>query len=102
VTVLEIMERVGSRRPNRVIAYINDAFSEIESLIPERTTGYMIDVTTDTRLYALPSNLVKLLGVYRKSSTDGSYIRIAHVNNIDLIDGISSTVTVDTTDILVV
>ena len=84
MTLLEIMERVGSRRPEYVKALVNDALEEIADLIPERTTGEFINVVADQRFYNLPTAAIRVLGVYARYDSDGRYVRIPGVSNIIL------------------
>lgn len=91
ITLLELMERVGSRDEKRILAYIREAFTEIEGLLPEKTTGEFYTVTADTRLYTLPSDMIQLLGVYRVYDSTASsgykkYVLIPRVHNIDMLD----------------
>jgi|SRR3989304_9264808 len=100
--LLEVMERCGIKEPERAKVYITDALYEMQSLIPEKTTGQKINVVADQRLYSWPSNMVRLLGVYKKYDTDGKYIRIPSIQRIDLIDEITSTAAAAEEDIIVV
>ena len=102
MTLLEVMERVGSREPERVKTYITDALREIEAVIPEKTTGHMYDVVADQIYYAFPSNMVKLLGVYRKYDTSGKYILIPRIKELDIIHISSSVSTSEATETIVV
>ena len=74
MTIQEIMERVGTKKANVVRAYVNDGLRELEGLIPENTTHVIYNISSGQKLYELPDNMVKILGVYRKysTSTDGS------------------------------
>jgi len=104
MTLQEVMERVGSKKFGIVKAYVTDALRRIETLIPEKTTHTLYSVVAEQRLYSLPSDMVRLLGVYRKYSTSSdptSYIKISRVTGIDLTDASSSTATDSETDIVV-
>lgn len=105
--VLEVMERTGMKDTKKCIIYIRDALSEIQSLIPEKTTGQKYNVVANQRLYSFPTNMVALLGVYKKYETDTStsnikYIRIPRVQHLDLITQLGSTAADSETDIIVV
>lgn len=91
MTILEIMERTGARDFGLVKAWVNDALEDIQDLIPDKTTWRMIDVVADTRLYALPTDMIELLGVYRRYDSQGRYIRIGRVQSLD-IDEMSTSV----------
>jgi hypothetical protein len=100
------MERVGSKEPNVIRAYVDDAFREIEGLIPERTTYKLYNIVADQKIYARPNNMTKILGVYRKyrenSTGNYTYILIPRVTNIDLTEPMSATAADAEVDIIVV
>lgn len=102
MSLFEIMERVGSRQTNRVKAYIKAGLIEMQSIIPEKTTGQKYNVVSDQRLYSLPTNMIRLLDVYAKYDDNGRYIRIPMINNMDIIEDASSTAADSETDIIVV
>jgi len=106
LTLQEIMERVGSKQPNVIRAYVNDGLREIEGLIPEKTTYQMYNIVEGQKLYSMPNNMVTLLGVYRKyrenSTGTYSYILIPRVVNIDLTEPGSATAADAEVDIIVV
>jgi hypothetical protein len=83
------MERVGSRDSRKIIAYVKDALREVQHLIPEKTTHAKYNVVADQKTYALPANMISLLGVYRKYDDDGKYIRIGHIQHKTLIDDLA-------------
>ena len=101
MTLLELMERAGSRETNKIIKYVADGFLEMESIVPEKTTGTKVSIVADQRLYSFPTDLVQLLGVYRKYDDDGKYIRIQHIHNIDLLAELTSTGVIES-DIIVI
>lgn len=88
------MERVGSREPALIKALIKDAYVEMESLAPLTTGGSKISVISGTRDYALPAEMIDLLGVYQKYDENGKYIAIPEIVNLDFIDGITDPVIV--------
>ena len=106
MTLQEVMERVGSKEIGIIRAYVNDAFRELEGLIPEATTYTLISVVADQKLYSYPSNMVKMLGVYRKYREDSSgnftYIQIPRVSNLDLTEPGSATAADAEVDIIVI
>jgi hypothetical protein len=103
MTLQGLMERVGSRKANVIRAYVDDGLRELEGLIPERTTYQKYSIVADQMLYDYPTNMIRLLGVYRKWSTsEDSYIRCGRVINLDLAQPLSSTATDNEQDIIVV
>jgi hypothetical protein len=105
MTILEIMERTGARDPNLVRAWINDALEDIQDLIPDKTTWQKINVVADTRFYTLPSDMIELLGVYRRFDSQGRYIRIGRVQSLDIDEpttSVSASTNVGVADIVVV
>lgn len=101
--LLEYMERTGIREPERAKVYITDALYELQSLIPDKTTGQKYNVVDGQRLYSWPSNMVRLLGVYRiYDRENGHYVRIPSIQRIDLLDELTSTATNTEADIIVV
>jgi len=86
ITVLNIMEQVGSRQTGRVMQYINDGLSEIADLIPDKVARSTISVQNGVRLYSLPSTMKKLLNVYQLVDLDNSiYQEISRIENLTLI-----------------
>jgi len=106
MSLQEIMERVGSKEPSVIRAYVDDAFRELEGLIPEHTTYQMYNIVADQKLYAFPNNMVKILGVYRRYREDSSgtysYIQIGRVANLNLTDAGSATAADAETSIIVI
>ena len=106
MTLQEIMERVGSKQPNVVRAYVNDGLRELEGLIPEKTTYLMYNITEGQKLYSMPDNFVTILGVYKRyranSTGTYSYIKIPRVVNVEITDAGSATAADAEVDIIVV
>ena len=76
-------------------------------MIPERTTYKLYDIVADQKLYSVPNNMVKILGVYRKWSYSSStstfvYIQIPRVVNLDITQPMSATAADAETDIIIV
>jgi hypothetical protein len=101
MTILEIMERTGARNPNLVRAWVNDALEDIQDLIPDKTTWTKVNIVADTRFYTLPSNMLELLGVYRRFDSQGRYVRIGRVQSLD-IDEPDSSISASTSISIVV
>jgi len=107
ITLLEVMERVGSKETNRVKAYLREAMTEIQTLIPETTTGSFVSVVADQRAYTLPAAMINLIGVYRKYDTDTDtsltkYIRIGEIHDLNLIQHDTSTAVSGPDDVIVI
>ena len=101
MTVLELMERTGLRTPERAYAYIKDGLLDLQTHVPEKTKRYTFSVEKDVRYYSLPSDMVNLLNVYRKYDSDGRFIGIPRISNIQMMqDSSSSTATSD--DLIIV
>jgi len=90
LTVLELMERTGIRNSEQAFTYIKDGLLEVQTLANEQMKRYTFDVEDGTQFYNLPSDLVTLEGVYRLYSSDGKYVRIPRVANIDILEDASS------------
>jgi hypothetical protein len=101
MTVLELMERTGLTHVTLAKSLLRDAFAEIQQLMPYRTTGTYISVVADQKLYDLPTNMEKLLGVYQKYDSDGKYILIPRVDSITVMEDASSTAADSGEDIIV-
>jgi hypothetical protein len=87
-SVLELMEKVGSRDTKKILSYIDDAFLELESHISDVPYTTYIDVTAGVLYYSLPTDMVDLLKVRRaydsSTATDRRYIDIPRVIDINL------------------
>jgi len=99
--LLEVMERTGARDPGLIRAWVNDALEDIQDIIPDKTTWTKINVVSGTRFYTLPSNMIELLGVYRRFDSQGRYVRIGRVQSLD-IDEPDSNVSASTSISIVV
>jgi len=106
LTLLNIMEQVGSRQTKLIAQYVNDALEEIAFEIPDKVERSKIDVVADTRYYSLPSTMKNLKGVYQKDTTltgDTVYVKTSRIQNVDIIqdDNTASTETNDD-DIIII
>ena len=102
MTVLEIMERVGTQNTARTLAYIKDALDEMQERIAAKRSRVTYNIADGTRLYNYPNDFVRLLEVYRKYDENGRYIKIDRVQELNIMeDSTASTVTTDD-DIVVV
>ena len=89
MTLLEIMERVGSKETNKIRAYINDALLEIQTRAPQSKKRLVVDVVAGQRYYSLSTDMVKLIAVYQKypstTTSNQRYIRISRVSGLDIV-----------------
>jgi len=61
--VYELMQRIGARDTNLVIAYIKDAFRSIEEISRENIASTYIDIVQGVEDYHFPSDMVKLVSL---------------------------------------
>ena len=105
LTLLKIMEEVGSRQTGRIAAYVNEGLKEIAELIPDKVERATISIVSGTRLYSLPSNKIELKGVFQQYNDDDDsdkYIRIGRISSLDIIqDDTASSVSNDD-DIIII
>lgn len=104
MNILEIMERTGARDFGVVKTLVNDALQEIQRIIPGRTTYTLVDVVAGTRFYTLPATMELLVDVKRKYDTQGRYISIPRVVNVNLDEPatVAESTAISSTDIVVV
>ena len=100
--VIELMERTGVNSLNRACAYIKDGLIDIQTRTNENTKRYTMSVEADTRYYTFPSDMVKLLKVYRKYDSNGRYIEIPRIMNIQLMQDAASSTAVSDDDLIVI
>lgn len=67
MTVLEIMERVGSNETGRMIAYIKDGLREINMISETHINTERFDITKDQRFYEFPKDMLKVLDIRCKT-----------------------------------
>lgn len=89
------MENVGSRDTKKVLRYLDDAFVELQSELPDKIYTTYISVVDGDLYYDLPTTMVDLLTVSRKydDSTDiydTRYVPIAQVLNVGVVKEESS------------
>ena len=101
MTVLEVIERCNYTGPSkRIMAYIQDALNEIQTLSEDQVSREFLNIEEDVRYYNLPTSMVKLEGVFGKSGTD--WIRIPRIQRNDILeDSGESTSTSDDSIIIV-
>ena len=97
------MEKIGyMENPKKVLAYVQDALDEIQTLCNETVDRELLSIEADTRYYNLPSTAINILGVYRLFNDDGQYIRIPEIQNQDVIDVSDESTASSEDDIIVV
>ena len=80
MTILEIMERSGTKETSLAIAYIKDAIHLIQSNSKEKVKINKQDliksVDSNDNVYQLPSDMIALEHVSIKDTSDNKYKRI--------------------------
>jgi len=102
MTLLELMERVGSRETNKIIAFLKDAFLEMESILEEKMTSEKLDIEEGTRYYNLPANLISLKEVYMKYDDNDKYVKCPRILSVDITEDASSSTASTIDDIIVI
>tara|TARA_Y100001938_G_C7956846_1_gene362151 strand:- start:45 stop:335 length:291 start_codon:yes stop_codon:yes gene_type:complete len=85
MTVLEVMERIGSKEESLVKAWIKDAIHLIQSNSKEKIEVAKRDViksvnSTDN-IYILPPDLVSLENISIKDTSDSKYKKIRRLSS---------------------
>ena len=80
MTVLEIMERLGTKEETLVISWIKDAIHLIQSNTKEKVESTKRDliksVNSADNVYILPADLVSLENISVKDTSDSKYKKI--------------------------
>ena len=83
MTVLEIMERVGTNETTLSIAWVNDAIHLIQSNSKERLKVSKYDVIksvdSDDNRYLLPADMIALESISIKDTSDSKYKKIKRI-----------------------
>ena len=83
MTVREIMERTGSKNPTLTIAWIKDAINLIQSTSAEKIKVTKRDiiksVNSEDHIYELPADLISLVKVTIKDTSDAKYKKIKRI-----------------------
>jgi hypothetical protein len=79
MTVLEMMERAGTKETNLAIAWIKDAIHLIQSSATERTKVVKYNVIDGERDYLLPQDLVAIKSISIKDTNDKKYKKIRRI-----------------------
>ena len=81
MTVLEIMERTGLKETGLAKAWIKDAVQLIRSQYPENVKIDKQNIIDGEREYILPADMISLLSISVKDTSDNKYKRIRRVSN---------------------
>ena len=81
MTVLEIMERTGLKETGLAKAWIKDAVQLIRSQYPENVKVDKQNIIDGEREYILPVDMISLLSISVKDTTDKKYKKIRRVSN---------------------
>jgi hypothetical protein len=76
MTVQEIMERTGTNETKLVLAWIKDAIHLIQSTYNENIGTWKTDITDGQREYPIPADLIKIMSVSVKDTSDLKYKKI--------------------------
>ena len=79
MTVLEMMERAGTKETNLAIAWIKDAIHVIQSNSTERTKVVKYYVIDGERDYLIPQDLVAIKSISIKDTNDKKYKKIRRI-----------------------
>jgi hypothetical protein len=70
--VKEFMERVGTTKTGRAVAYLKDAMEDMNIYSETHVATEKIDITSGQRFYTLPKTLVKIIDLRVKSHNNGN------------------------------
>ena len=83
MTVLELMERVGTKETSLAIAWVKDAIHLIQSNSKERLKVSKYDVIkavdSDDNRYLLPADMISLESISIKDTSDSKYKKIKRI-----------------------
>ena len=79
MTVLELMERVGTKETTLALAWIKDAIHLIESSTTDRTKVVKYNVIDGERDYLLPEDLISKESISIKDTNDKKYKKIRRI-----------------------
>ena len=72
MTVKEFMERVGTTKTGRAIAYIKDGMEELNMISETHIAEAKIDIVKDQRYYTFPSDYIKITDIRVKNHLNSS------------------------------
>jgi len=85
MTILELMERVGTKNETLTIAYIKDAIHLIQSNTKEKIKISKQDVLNasdnDDNVYKLPADMIAIENVSILDTSDSRYKRIKRISS---------------------
>ena len=85
MTVLEMMERAGTKDTTLSIAWIEDALHLIQSNTKEKIKSNKQDIIksadSDDNVYRLPADLIAINNISVKDTSDSKYKRIRRLTN---------------------
>ncbi len=81
MTIQEIMERTGLKETGLAKAWIKDAVQLIRSQYPENVKIDKQNIIDGEREYILPADMISLLSISVKDTSDNKYKRIRRVSN---------------------
>jgi len=79
MTVLELMERAGTKETTLALAWIKDAVHLIQSSTSERTKVVKYNVIDGERDYLIPQDLVSIKSISIKNRNDKKYKKIRRI-----------------------
>ena len=79
MTVLELMERAGTKETTLAIAWLKDAMHLIQSSTSERTKVVKYNVIDGERDYLIPQDLVAIKSISIKDTNDKKYKKIRRI-----------------------
>ena len=79
MTVLELMERAGTKETTLAIAWLKDAMHLIQSSTSERTKVVKYTVIDGERDYLIPQDLVSIKSISIKDTNDSKYKKIRRI-----------------------
>ena len=79
MTVLELMERAGTKETTLAIAWLKDAMHLIQSSTSERTKVVKYNVIDGERDYLIPQDLVSIKSISIKDTNDKKYKKIRRI-----------------------
>ena len=79
MTVLELMERAGTKETTLALAWIKDAVHLIQSSTSERTKVVKYNVIDGERDYLIPQDLVSIKSISIKDTNDKKYKKIRRI-----------------------
>ena len=81
MTLQEIMERTGLKETGLAKAWIKDAVQIIRSSYPENVKIDKQNIIDGEREYILPADMISLLSISIKDTSDKKYKKIRRVSN---------------------